>query len=77
MEAVAALNCVLTFLKLFKYLEPVETLALFTQTLQVHAAAHASSPVRPALLTFAFQRLPRHSVLRPQWSYPASWPCLR
>ena len=53
-EAAAALNCVVTFLKCFKYLRPIHKLALFTETLRLASGDMAYMCIIIAVILLAF-----------------------
>ena len=53
-EAASALNCVITFLKVFKYLRPIKKLALFTETLRLASGDMLYMCVIIAVILLAF-----------------------
>jgi uncharacterized membrane protein YgcG len=53
-EAASALNCIVTFLKVFKYLRPIKKLALFTETLRLASGDMAYMCVIIAVILLAF-----------------------
>jgi len=53
-ESTAAVNCVVTFLKVFKYLRPIHKLALFTETLRLSSGDMAYMCVIIGIVLLAF-----------------------